>query len=76
MYLIEIKNFIKSKGVVTMYDLTHQFQLPHETLRVALDELSNKGLIEKIKTQEICCSDFKGCGNCVKLEFEIYKFLS
>lgn len=76
MYLVDIKEFIAQHGMVTMFDLTQKFKLEHQTMRLALEELQRMGVIERINSSEVCCSDFKGCGSCVKLDFEIYKIIS
>jgi putative ferrous iron transport protein C len=74
MLLFEIRELIKSKKNISMHELSVHFKKDHEVLRPLLENWINKGVVKKVVFENLCCNDFKGCGNCVKLIFEVYEY--
>lgn len=63
--LIELRDYVKSKGSISLIEMANEFRTPKELLELMMERLVQKGQIETWVPKVMhspCCSDGKSCG--------------
>ena len=63
--LIELRDYVKSKGSISLIEMANEFRTPKELLEPMMERLVQKGQIETWVPKVMhspCCSDRKSCG--------------
>ena len=72
MILSEVKDFIETNRVTSMFFLVTHFNMEPETVREMLQLLIDKGLVKRIEKESENCSK---CNQCHPLMFEMYEWV-
>lgn len=72
--LIELKNYIKDKGIVDLCSITEKFHTTADDLEPLLIVLENKQLIKKANKQQVGCG--KTCGKCAISKTILYVWIN
>lgn len=71
--LAEIKNFIKERKIVTIYDLAFRFEADLDAMYKSLNQLIEEGVVSKRQTgpEDKCAS----CQSCCSSSVEVYEWI-
>lgn len=73
MLLTEIKNYIRSNQILSLFDISKQFNVEPQVLRDMLDILVRKGQIRRCLKDSKCGTQ---CNQCSALFTEIYQWIN
>jgi len=71
MILTEVRDYIRSRGLVALRDLALEFDMEEQAMRGVLEHWERKGRIRRLPKGTSCT----GCSTCSPEDIEIFKWL-
>ncbi len=72
MSLLQVKDYVKNQGKVSLFDLSNQFNIEPDILREMLKLLVSKGKLRS-QTKTVKCGT--KCVRCLPTQFEVYEWI-